>query len=339
MKTLALVTSVGARTAMGPSATQTGFLLRTGVPAITASPLVVGEGEPVVMGFDATLDPYQVGEERAAALGEGALRDALEPLREVVENLSLLMVLCVDEPGGGVAEGHISDRLVRVGRRWAPRMDIDVCARGAAGAAFALPAALAALSAGRVDGVLLGGVHTDYDPGVLGWLWKEGRLFTPENVDAVMPGEAAAFALLLREDTASRLKLGGLSRVCGVGSAMAREGEGGFEAHALCAAVRGAAGGLVEDQVRAGWTLTDHAFEVYRLQEWQTMMVRTQALWGSPYLVESPAQRMGRLGAAAMPLAMVLATEGWAGGYGASGIAVAIAGSDAGERGAILMSA
>jgi 3-oxoacyl-[acyl-carrier-protein] synthase-1 len=38
-----------------------------------------------------------------------------------------------------------------------------------------------------------------------------------------------------------------------------------------------------------------------------------------------------------LPLSIALAAEGWKRGYAPSGIALALAGSDAGERGAVLM--
>ncbi len=103
------------------------------------------------------------------------------------------------------------------------------------------------------------------------------------------------------------------------------------------AAFRAAGEPLAEAALRAGWAISDHTFEARRILEWQAAVTRTHALWGEPHRLDSPAQRIGNLGAAALLLAMVLAAEGWRRHYAPSGIALAFAGSDAGERGALLL--
>jgi 3-oxoacyl-[acyl-carrier-protein] synthase-1 len=109
-----------------------------------------------------------------------------------------------------------------------------------------------------------------------------------------------------------------------------------FEAVGITRAIRMATGDLPEADT-VGWALSDHTFEMYRLYEWQAMMTRTRKRWGEPCTMDSPAQRMGHLGAAALPLQMVLAAEGWKRGYAPAPLAIIFAGSDAGERGAILL--
>ena len=48
--------------------------------------------------------------------------------------------------------------------------------------------------------------------------------------------------------------------------------------------------------------LTDLTFEMWRQKEWQSAFVRNQEILGRPYYIDSPGQRIGYLGAAAMPL-------------------------------------
>jgi len=102
--------------------------------------------------------------------------------------------------------------------------------------------------------------------------------------------------------------------------------------------VRKAAAELVDEKLRVGWMLTDLTFEMWRVYEWQAMLVRTQHVWGEPQRMDAPAQRLGHLGAAAMPLHMVLASEAWRRGYAPHPLAFSLAGSDSGERAALLMS-
>jgi 3-oxoacyl-[acyl-carrier-protein] synthase-1 len=353
VKARAFIASVGARTAIGQTAVETGFLLRTGLPALAAAPLVDAEGEPITMGFDPTLDPYLVGEDRAAALAAPALAEALAPLGDL-SALTIKLILCVDQPLVPRARGEATPgaRLAALvharARELAPGIPIEVVARGAAGAAFALPAAIEALNARRLDAVVIGGAHTDYDPDTIHTLDAARRIFTPENLDSLVPGEAAAFVVLLREDVARRLDLRPPARITGIGTGVAANtapaqggairAPGAFEATALTAAVRAAGEELVESQLRLGWTLTDLTFEVRRVHEWQAAVTRAGSLFGEPHQVDSPAQRIGHLGAAALPLHLTLAAEGWRRGFAPSGIALALAGSEGGERGAIVLS-
>ena len=85
--------------------------------------------------------------------------------------------------------------------------------------------------------------------------------------------------------------------------------------------------------------LTDLSFETFRHLELQAAFTRTQRHFCEPQQVDSPAQRMGNLGAAAMPLHVALAVEAFRRGYAPHPFAVSLAGSDGGERAALLMSA
>jgi 3-oxoacyl-[acyl-carrier-protein] synthase-1 len=353
MKSRAFVVAAGARTALGQTAVQTAFLLRTGVAAIAPAPLIDGAGEPVTMSFDPTLDPYLVGEPRAAALAAPALAEALAPLSlsfsfgEVIREQTARLLLCVDSAVATDAHGEaaeaarIAARVHARARELAPGIELSVTARGAAGAAFALTEALDDLASGSVDLLVLGGVHSDYDPEIIASLAARGRLFGPENLDALIPGEAAAFVVLAREETARRAGLSAAARLSDLGTGMERarpdNDDSAFSATGLISAVRAATDEMAREELRVGWTLTDQTFELPRLHEWQAMMTRAHALFCPPHQVESPAQRLGRLGAAAMPLQMALVTEGFRRGYAPSGIALCLAGSDSGERGAILM--
>ena len=91
--------------------------------------------------------------------------------------------------------------------------------------------------------------------------------------------------------------------------------------------------------ITAGWALTDLTFEMHRVHEWQSMLIRTNKVWSDPYVVDSPAQRIGNLGAVSMPLGMVLAAVGWRHGSAPDPVAMVYAGSEGGARGAICLCA
>lgn len=335
----AVIVSVGARTPVGLTAAQTGWILRAGFPAMRSAPLADACGEPVTMCLQPTLDPLLSGADRAVRLALPALREAVLALGPAAAALTAHLAICAGE---GSTHGPALVAALRPALAPLACASDTVTARGEASLVFALPDALARLDAGHADAVVVGGVHTDYDPAVIAALEGEGRLLSPENLDARIPGEAAAFAVLMRPDAARRHKLAPLARVIGIGAGRERarpdNDESAYEAHGLTAAVREATAGLLAADQRAGWVLNDLTFEMRRLHEWQSVLVRARRVIGDPYSVESPAQRIGHLGAAAMPLFAAICAEGWASGYAPSPRALATASSDGGDRGAMVLS-
>jgi 3-oxoacyl-[acyl-carrier-protein] synthase-1 len=345
---LAVVASVGARTALGATAMHTGFLLRAGCAGLMAAPLVDAAEEPVTACFLQTLDPLLVGPARAAELAVGAMREALAPLAGVAPSLRIRLVLCVDEhlarkgPNGAAPPAaSLLTTLQAQARAIAPSTGVEVIARGAAGPGFALAEAIGGLGV-SYDALLLGGVHTDYDPEVIRALESAGRLYRDDHLDALIPGEAAAFALLTRGELARRHGLRACAQLHSFATAFEKatpaNDESAFEATGLTVAVKKAGAPLLEARLRAGWILTDFTFELFRIYEWQSVSIRARQILGEPHHLDSPAQRIGHLGAAAMPLHMALAYEAWRRGYAPHAVALSLAGSDGGERAALVMS-
>lgn len=345
MRALAHVVAHGARTALGPDATSTALLLRTGVTAIGAAPLDDGEGSPVTMAFDPTLDPYAVGAERAAALARAAAADLQAKLPAgAIRAMRVRVLLSLPEVRLSQARRErnllLSKELAPVLREAFGDAEVDGDARGSAALGYALPAALAALARRDIDAIVVGGVHSDYDPYEIASLRAEGRLFTPESIDAVLPGEAAAFALLGRSDLDDRLGVPTSVVLTGVGSETSEltpdGGASAFDASALTGVFREAAREL-PTELRIGWGLGDHGLEHYRIRELYAAITRAHGLFGEPIAIDSPAQRLGRTGAASLPLSLALAAEAYLRGYAPSPVGVLFAGSDGGERAALVV--
>jgi len=349
MKTQAVVVAIGATTSLAVGATPTAFLNRAAMAAMRASPLLDGEGQPATLCFLPTLDPYSVGVARAIALGETALAEALRPLRTAASGARVEMVLCVDaflseldDPIGPQPASQIAAALSRAAAKQQPLEDIFTVAAGEAGLARALPRAFDALSSGRADTVLVGGVHSDYSPARVRQLDAARRLFTTDRIDAVIPGEGAAFVALMREDTARARGLPPLLRVHAVGEGQERarpdNDHSAFEAQGMTVAVRQAGEPLRKAGLEAGWMITDLSFERWRFYELSAVGSRTQHLWCEPQYAEAPAQRLGALGAASGPLHMVLAAAAHRGSFAPHRRCLSLCGSDDGQRAAVLMS-
>ncbi len=89
--------------------------------------------------------------------------------------------------------------------------------------------------------------------------------------------------------------------------------------------------------MKIGFSFGDLSFELFRVHEWQAAMTRTRELYAPPMAADSPAQRLGHMGGAALPLELVLAAESFARGYAPHPLGLCFAGSDAGERAAIVV--
>lgn len=345
MKKLGTVFAAGARTPLGPDLLSTALLVRAGLPALTSAPLSAGGNNPVTMAFDPTLDPMLLGEERAALLAKGALQDLVAAAGyERVRGLKLKVALAFPEPRPGQPRALVGNVLAKdlrgalfetVGD---PQVELEM--RGSAGLAYVLPAALAALGRHEVDAVIAGGTHTDYDPAVIAGLLEEGRLFKPSSVDAVIPGETAAFVLIGRPDLGSRLGLSPLLDILGVASDtgdITPHGNGSaFDATTLTSVFRSAASSL-PSPLRIGWALGDHGIEHFRVRELYAAVTRAHDIFIEPMDIDSPPQRLGRTGAASLGLFLGLAAEAYRRGYAPAPIGMVFAGSDGGERGAIVV--
>lgn len=333
-----VVAGVGARCAVGLDARQVGFVLRAGFPAMAEAPLGNVEGEAITMGFVPTLDGRLVGAERLAALAQPPLEEAIAGMRDAVAEVHIAIdERCEDSTA---VAGLLSAMVKRI-MRAATVGHVSVEACGEAGPGAFVRAAMAALETRRADVVVVGGVHSDYDPRAIAALEASGRLFSPDNLDARIPGEAAAFVVLTRAGDAARRGLATLARVMGAGAGREKarhdNDEPAYEALGMTAAVHQATRVLKEAGQTAGWMLTDLTTEMRRLYEWESVFVRVQKVLGRPYVVESPAQRIGYLGAAAIPLFVAMAATAWQYGYAPSPIALCVAGNDGGDRAALLL--
>jgi len=340
----AVIVGVGARTPLGLDAVQTAFSIRTGLPAMREAALVDAEGERITMCFLPTLDPLLTGAARAFALGHPALSEAVAGIGTTSLPLRARLALALDEFLDASQGGWLAARLASVVTPIFPDIELVTSARGPAGSGYLLQEIVDAFASNRLDLAILGGVHTDYDPERIAALDGARRLFRPpDDLAAVLPGEAAGFVVLVQPALAERLGWDVHASLQGVATgfeeARPDNDVSAFRATGLTAAMRTVLAPLAERGLRAGWVLTDLGFETFRHFEQQAALTRAQRYLGEPQQMDSPAQRIGYMGAAAMPLHMVLGVEAFRRGYAPHPWMLSVAGSDGGERAALLVSA
>jgi 3-oxoacyl-[acyl-carrier-protein] synthase-1 len=212
--------------------------------------------------------------------------------------------------------------------------------RGHAGALMALREASIALARGSVDGCLIGGVDTLLQLRVLRWLEAQDRLKHETYTDGLIPGEAAAFLVVERLDSVRRRGGRILAEVKGFGAAFEEasiESDSPCRALGLTAAFRSAlaSAGMQPQQVSAVYC--DLNGESYRAREWALASTRI-GFPDSPDLLH-PADCLGDVGAATGPLLLSLAATTLADSAAAGSNILVFAGSETGERAAVVLEA
>lgn len=312
--------------AAGLTRRQAGFVLRAGFPAISEAPLANADGEGIAMGYVPILDEAWTGEDRLAGLCAPPLQEALAAVGHV--EVDVLVGIDRGLPDEETARAGIT-RLVR---GVVPQLrELSIVATGdTLGPLW--QDAVERLTQRRARAVIVGGVHSDYDPAAIAALEASGRLFARDNLDARLPGEAAAFVALGRGTP--------LARLAGWGRApdpvRPDNDLPAYRAEGLTRAVRAATDAA---SAPAGWILNDLTGEMWRLYEWEAVFTRMRRRLAEPFYIESPAQRLGYLGAAVTPLMVAMAATGWEHGYAPSPAALLTAATDDGERAALVLHA
>jgi 3-oxoacyl-[acyl-carrier-protein] synthase-1 len=211
---------------------------------------------------------------------------------------------------------------------------------GRAGGLFAIGEAVDAISTGRAEFAIAGGVDTYLDLFVLGTLNAEGRVKSPTTLDGFVPGEGAAFVLLTSTAAAAArglLPLGRLSRVARGHEAGHLYSDQPYRGDGLTATIRSlltTVGSLPPvEEVYSAMNGESHWGK-----EWGVAFLRNRAAFAEGHAVTHPADCYGEIGAASGPMLVALAALGIRAGKTRSP-ALVYASSDRGPRAACAVQA
>lgn len=339
-----VIVAVGARTPVGLLAETSAAAVRAGISRIAEHPRFVGRrGEPIRGCLDARLDPALEGPQRLLALGRSALAEVGAKLRAAVPITQPLLVLLATpqvRPGWTAADENIVAReLARNPAVGDAGLDVRVVGHGHAGALHALGMACERIAAGVLDLCIVGGLESYFFGPTLHWLDKQRQL-AGASATGFFPGEGAAFLAVASPAAARALQLRPKAELRGWSSAMERRpiktdldnlGEG------LAQAVLGATRGLRAPHEKIDDIYCDINGERYRSEEWAfaTMRVHPVLVDGTRYVAATDS--WGDTGAATGALLCILAVQAWARGYARGSLAMAWAGSENGQRSAVVM--
>lgn len=236
---------------------------------------------------------------------------------------------------------RLCNKLMELGNCPIPDKNWNEIYAGHAGVILAIDKAMKDLRMQRLNHCLIGGVDSLLEEETLEWLVKIKRLKTEESPVGLQPGEAGAFILLERYDTARERNADILAVIL--------ETTTGFEVDHLFTGKPAIGTGLSEtlsrlisttgDGGKINWIITDQNGETYRAYEWSNALVRLSGLFPGfgDVSLSYPAISFGDTGAASGAVAICTAVWALVRGYAPSSFPIIVSSSDKGERGAVLL--
>lgn len=329
------ILGAGAFGPAGRTAAETVRLMRTGLPAVTAAPFDDGTGAAVTMGVAPGLGD-RAGADRLTELAVRAGRACLEDAHARVSagqggppnpRLGLTLGYSPAELASAADARVLQQGLAQALElpKGAP-LEVGLDAERTLGDRLAT--AVDWIARGEVDWALVGGVHSDFGAARIAALAARGALFTPEAADAPFPGEQAAFVALARRAAAPHAELVVASAADGP-----REG-----AEAWDVTVDLLRAALPEETLtaglapRMGWIFSDLAFDAAAFREEGALLTRAQRYFEAPHRLDHPAQRIGALGAATVPLGLACVTASCRMGLVPSPAALVTSSNERGRR-------
>jgi 3-oxoacyl-[acyl-carrier-protein] synthase I len=332
------VIGVGAVTPSGPNALVTAMALRAGKCLLRQSRFIDAAGENIGICTLPYIADDLTGRERYVDLAAPALASALAPLGPDAASKPVPLLLALPE-GADPLDPRGARLLEALATRAGVRLDLSrskVFAQGRAAGISAFEAAIARLRDGTDAMVLVGGVDSYFDAERLEALDGARRLHGPETENGLIPGEAAAFVLLVSAKRAGSFHR--YASIAGVGVEREPLPFGSPEPSqylgmtvAMKRALESARG------IKFGWTISDVAFERHRIDEWLHVTGRLHASFAEGALHEQPLALTGDVGAASVPLFVTLACVAWQVGTAPALIVAIAAHADGAERGVMTL--
>jgi 3-oxoacyl-[acyl-carrier-protein] synthase I len=335
----ACITAFGASTPIGPDARRTSAAARAGVCGFHAHPYAVDTaGEPIkvalVPWLDVGLPPLDRMRQMLCPAIDESLRGTIGGGR-----IGLALALPAMRPGRPDALGRILK--AELARLYAGRLDIvHVSESGHAAGVAALDLASSLLSNGELSACVVAGVDSYLAPETLRWLEASEQLHgggALNNAWGFIPGEAAG-ALLLRPADANTDRWADLLSV-GLGHE-----DKLIKSNSVCIgaglteALRNALAELPQGQLVAN-VYCDMNGEAYRADEYGFAVLRTRERFRDAADFAAPADCWGDIGAAGVPLHLMLAASACRKGHAKGELSLVWASSEGGERGATVIRA
>ncbi|MCK5013690.1 MAG: 3-oxoacyl-ACP synthase [Candidatus Omnitrophica bacterium] len=313
------IVAAGMVTAVGLDASSACAAMRGRLDGFQETRFLGPDGEWLV-GAPVPAPRNWVGEARMAHLAAGAICEIFSAVSEAKGRTALILCLAEeDRPGRPVRyAARLAGKIAEI-VEISPRTQI--IANGRPSGFIALRQAQRLLSQRAADYVLITGVDNYLTSVTIAHYLKAGRLLTPANANGFIPGEGAA-AVLCAAESEGALKLAGLglsresafiyNRMDADGLDLPLRGDGMTRAYREALAEAGVTMARIDYRI-ADLIGEQYWFKQSTLAEMRLERGRTefQDIW-------SPAENLGNIGAAVVPvmigMALAAARKGYSGG-------------------------
>jgi 3-oxoacyl-[acyl-carrier-protein] synthase-1 len=341
-----VVTGVGLVTPVGHDRVSAVAAINAGIVRFRRIPKFMTKSGAGAAGASAYgLTDERSGSDRLLAMANPALQEALFEAEEFCEEIDLSrsrLLLCLGpterpryedfDPDDLQTLLEVSDAQPLVG-------SAEIISDGHAGGALAFQRAVQLLRDGTADSCVVGGVDSLVEYPALNWLNGAQRLRTDDHPDGCVPGEAAAFLVVELASTARARGARALAELLVV--TFRHE-----EAHVFSGAPLQGVGlteALSESIASLGsppaGLLCDANGEYWRMKDWSLAMTRVFRGAAAVPPLWQPAQSIGDVGSAAIPVLSALAVGALEHGYLPGARLLTWASSDSGGRGTVSMGA
>lgn len=331
------ISASGLVTGLGWTAPASCAAIRAGITRNQETNFVLGY-EPLI-GVPVEMSPPLSGREKLLQMSVLAVGECLEELEPELR-ATVPVILCLPEEGRpGQSEAMDGRFLFEL--RYCLGLEANLLTRalvplGRVSGAQGLIEADALLQAGHEACVIVG-VDSLLTLETLVAYHDLGRLKTESNADGFIPGEAVA-AVLVRRPKASTASLQCLSVGTGLEPAPLGSGEP-LRAEGLSRAVRHALDEAHLQPKDLDFRIADLSGEQYGFKEASLAMTRVMRAPKQRFETWHPAECVGEVGAAIIPLMLAVALAARRRGYAAGARLLCHASSDGPERAAVVLQA
>jgi len=339
------IVATGARTPLGLTAAPMAAAVRAGITALVEHPFMVDQvGNLMPAALDPELDPQIVGAERLIKMAECALREAGSALNGTSASRSsfpIFLGLPEFRPGFSDADA----KAVQVGLKRTQGLSfqisqVNALPQGHSAGIAALEAAATAMWRGDCEACFVGGVESYFHPDTMEWLDANRQLVGEISRSAFVPGEGAAFCLLMTEKGCAQSGLKPFARIqdvsIGIEMKIIKTTEACF-GEGLSETVHKTVSRLQSPGTRINQIFCDINGERYRGEEWGFVCLRMSEYFDDPNAYHSPAECLGDIGAASVPLFIVLSCQEISRQYSKGLRTLLWASSEGGQRGAAVL--
>jgi 3-oxoacyl-[acyl-carrier-protein] synthase-1 len=331
------VLSVGMVSGVGLTAPAAGAAIRGALDNFQETRFIDSGGEWIV-GCSVPLEQPWRGRTKLLKMLALTLQDCVAKVRQLdLRRVPLLLgVAELDWPGrlAGLDDSLLADLQTETGLSFHPRS--QVIAAGRVSGIEALRQARQLLEKENVSQVMIAGVDSLLVAATLKAYEEQEKLLTSQNSDGFLPGEAAAAILVGKPLSSAEPQL-----VCvglGLGTEPAVEGsELPLRADGLVEAIRGALGEASCDLGAIDFRITDAAGGQYNFKEAALALTRLLRKRKEKFDIWHPADCIGEVGAAIVPVIITVAWFACRKGYADGPKILGHVGNDQGKRGALVL--